>query len=623
MPIIETGGTLNIVAHQDDDILFMNPDIFESITNGEPVTTVYVTAGDAGLGQAYWEAREAGAKAAYALMAGSDDWVDEVQTVPAEGGDFQIASSYLASDPDIRLYFMRLPDGGGLLDEGSSQSLAKLWYGTLETVTTIDGSATYSHADVSNSLTGLMELHAPSQFRLQLDDGPYAFGEHTDHLRTADFSQEALESYTGGSYTVTSYVNYQSSDLAENLSPEEAALSLSVMEAYAAHDLGVLDEYGNLLPVYVEWTARQYVAEENQVGIAPAMLSGVYFGDLNEDGLNDDNMGIEGATVSLYLGGVELAQVLTAADGSYTFDGLAAGSGYSVAFENPNVALGQEGLSFVTTGVDSDVIGVGPLGNGVTAEFDLVAGQQLIGLDGGVSGLGPLVEEPLDPPVGSGEASYALVGADSFLFDIDSGTGEIAPKDWFEPSLDDAWDQNEDHIYEVTRIVTPGNGEPDIREELRFETTGDGILSGMPAPEDPVIEPVIPDPGPVPDPGPETPAPEGAAYSLEGPDALLFWIDEETGAIETKDWFTPSYDDAWDVDENHIYELIRVASPPEGGDSAREDIRYEVTPDDELLPYLSGEALMSVLALPVEDIETQTAALESIEPFEEILELAM
>src|SRR6476469_6198184 len=40
---------LNIVAHQDDDILFMNPDILNKVVEGHRQVTVYITAGNIGL----------------------------------------------------------------------------------------------------------------------------------------------------------------------------------------------------------------------------------------------------------------------------------------------------------------------------------------------------------------------------------------------------------------------------------------------------------------------------------------------------------------------------------------------------------------------------------------------
>ena len=65
---------LNIVAHQDDDILFMNPDILNSVVAGNRQVTVYITAGNIGLADAtacppgdpqYPIARENGAIAGY------------------------------------------------------------------------------------------------------------------------------------------------------------------------------------------------------------------------------------------------------------------------------------------------------------------------------------------------------------------------------------------------------------------------------------------------------------------------------------------------------------------------------------------------------------------------------
>ena len=72
------GKTMNIVAHEDDDLLFLSPDLLRDIGAGRCVRTVFVTAGDAAerVGgtadqrSVYWHAREAGSRAAYALMSG-------------------------------------------------------------------------------------------------------------------------------------------------------------------------------------------------------------------------------------------------------------------------------------------------------------------------------------------------------------------------------------------------------------------------------------------------------------------------------------------------------------------------------------------------------------------------
>jgi hypothetical protein len=55
---------LNIVAHQDDDILFMNPDILNSVVAGHRQVTVYITSGSLG-DPTYAMHRESGAIEGY------------------------------------------------------------------------------------------------------------------------------------------------------------------------------------------------------------------------------------------------------------------------------------------------------------------------------------------------------------------------------------------------------------------------------------------------------------------------------------------------------------------------------------------------------------------------------
>ncbi len=70
-----TGSILNIVAHEDDDLLFLSPDLLHAIQSGRTVRTIIVTAGDAGDGASYWQSRESGSMAAYAQMSGvANSW---------------------------------------------------------------------------------------------------------------------------------------------------------------------------------------------------------------------------------------------------------------------------------------------------------------------------------------------------------------------------------------------------------------------------------------------------------------------------------------------------------------------------------------------------------------------
>src|SRR5690348_13322199 len=69
-------AVLNFVAHPDDDLLFLSPDLLRAIQAGGNVRTVYMTAGDGGLhASSYWQDRESGVRAAYAEMAGvANSW---------------------------------------------------------------------------------------------------------------------------------------------------------------------------------------------------------------------------------------------------------------------------------------------------------------------------------------------------------------------------------------------------------------------------------------------------------------------------------------------------------------------------------------------------------------------
>jgi hypothetical protein len=55
---------LAFVAHLDDDLLFMNPDIGDNINAGGCVHVVYLTASERGEGEGYMLGRERGVRAA-------------------------------------------------------------------------------------------------------------------------------------------------------------------------------------------------------------------------------------------------------------------------------------------------------------------------------------------------------------------------------------------------------------------------------------------------------------------------------------------------------------------------------------------------------------------------------
>ncbi|WP_323770860.1 PIG-L family deacetylase [Antarctobacter sp.] len=266
-PPVVGSGDMVIVAHQDDDLLFMNPTLDGLIDGDGPVTTIYLTAGDAGRDESYWAGREAGEKAAYGHMAGADDWVDETVSLTVGDQTFDVASSYLASQPEVRLYFLRLPDGFG---DGSGsetygfQSLEQLAEGEIATVTAVDGSATYTSDDLTGVLSALLDLHTPDHIHIQDHTTEYSGIEHSDHLTSAAFATDAVEGYNAD-FTVTSYVGYASWGLEENLSPEDELVVRSTFDTYASHDPLVFGSDGALIGAYEDWVQREYIANEYDV----------------------------------------------------------------------------------------------------------------------------------------------------------------------------------------------------------------------------------------------------------------------------------------------------------------------------------------------------------------------
>ena len=156
-PGCPAGTVMNIVAHQDDDLLFQSPALISVIREGLCVRTVYVTAGDANQTADYWTSRENGVRAAYAELAGvANTWT----TTDAGIAGHPIPVATLDGATKISLAFMRLPDGFPDGSGGSNngyQSLQKLYGGVLNTITTVDGSSSYTSIDASVHPAGIDE----------------------------------------------------------------------------------------------------------------------------------------------------------------------------------------------------------------------------------------------------------------------------------------------------------------------------------------------------------------------------------------------------------------------------------------------------------------------------------
>jgi len=229
------GSVLNIVAHEDDDLLFINPVLQQEITAGMCMRTVYVTAGDDGQAAAYWQERELGPDAAYAAMAGMPDvWQDT--TLVLNGYSMQLHT--LSGDPQISLVFLRLPDGG-LQGQGFPStgyvSLQKLRDGEIASIETIDDSGSYTADSLVAQLSALMTLSQPTVINTQAYSSELAMGDHADHQAVGYFTSLAAQTYHGQA-TLHRFIGYQLNGMLPNLDSAQAATKQAAFDAYMQHD---------------------------------------------------------------------------------------------------------------------------------------------------------------------------------------------------------------------------------------------------------------------------------------------------------------------------------------------------------------------------------------------------
>ncbi len=256
---------MNIVAHQDDSLLFQSPDLFHDIQNDRCTMTIFVTAGDAGSGEQYWLGREDGVKAAYANMSGvANEWT--VSDAGISGHPIPVFT--LASHPNISMAFLRLPDGG-VDGNGLSNpvSLKKLWEGSITSLTAIDNSSSYSKQDLINTFAALYAQYQPS--RINTQNFVISFGDldHSDHIATGYFSKSAHQLYTTP-HTIYAYQGYDSVFHAINVFNTDLAAKIGAFFTYTPFDPHACQSYEACTGSYDDWLERQYIAGSESGGQA-------------------------------------------------------------------------------------------------------------------------------------------------------------------------------------------------------------------------------------------------------------------------------------------------------------------------------------------------------------------
>jgi LmbE family N-acetylglucosaminyl deacetylase len=190
-PPLASSDQVIIVAHQDDEHLFMQPDLTDALLAHTPTTIVYVTAGDGGNGVAFSDSRIGGSKAAYSVLLGSQAWTC---------GWIEIAEHWAQScrfgGAPLSLIFLGYPDGG--VSGQLPNSLLSLWEGTEDHVDTIaDTVTTYTRGQLIATVAKIIETTNPAIVRT-LEIAATHSDDHSDHMFVGALAMQAtMKSGTG------------------------------------------------------------------------------------------------------------------------------------------------------------------------------------------------------------------------------------------------------------------------------------------------------------------------------------------------------------------------------------------------------------------------------------------
>ncbi len=273
---------LQIVAHQDDDFLFMNPDLARAIGAGHGIVTVYLTAGQS-VGTAdgvtpvlsreqFAAARQRGIRAAYAQMAGvANSWTRHF-THP--DGVHAVEVYTLVGAPRIRLYFMNLPDGGDVVFPHTNAP-SNLWGDPAYVTNTIVPSCFryepcslqpvplqyYDRAGVLAVLGGIVDTLQPTVVRT-LDPQPFESSlvsyDNLDHTAAARFADVVLADYHGPNasrrFSVNHYKGYSFVNYPRNLGYADSLEKAGTALTYQPYDPNYAHYAANYEPWYhVMW----------------------------------------------------------------------------------------------------------------------------------------------------------------------------------------------------------------------------------------------------------------------------------------------------------------------------------------------------------------------------------
>lgn len=239
-----TSAGLYVVAHPDDDLLFMNPALETDIKGTTGVVTVYATSGDGGdPSNDIWRDREVSVRSAHAAMAGvADAWSCAAATYASKPA----VKCTLTARPAIRTIFLRILDG-------DVEAL-----GNGDPAGTVDDSAVFTPAQFTATLTAIMAEVQPGHVGVL--DATQAHGsDHQDHINSAQFMLDVARA-DGVARQLTLYRGYSMYEPSFASAPIPAASPENLTTAQYQEKLRIIQVYQTppLDDPFDQWCRRFY-----------------------------------------------------------------------------------------------------------------------------------------------------------------------------------------------------------------------------------------------------------------------------------------------------------------------------------------------------------------------------
>jgi LmbE family N-acetylglucosaminyl deacetylase len=244
---------LVIVAHPDDDLLFMQPDLTEAVAAGTGVTTVYVTAGDARQGVSYALRRERALMVAYAGWVDADWHCGWIEIAGHAAKHCRLDAAKLS------LVFLDYPDGG--IEGENPDSLLNLWEGNIESASTVaEVVGRYDRAGLLQTAAAIVAATRPKVIRTLEISGTHG-GDHSDHVISGAIALLA-EASAGSTAELISYRGYNTRREPANLAGDLYAASFDMFSHYEACTgcgrCGETCDAAHTESDYLTYSARRY-----------------------------------------------------------------------------------------------------------------------------------------------------------------------------------------------------------------------------------------------------------------------------------------------------------------------------------------------------------------------------